>query len=54
MVHPLMKEFSPVWLQSVSPGALAHRFLSQCALGWPELFPGFQSARRIEHSLAAT
>lgn len=49
-----MKELSPVWLRSVSPGASALRSLSQCASAWPELFPGFQSARRIERSLAAT
>lgn len=53
-VHPVVKELSPVWLRSVSPGASALRSLSQCASAWPELFPGFQSARRIERSLAAT
>lgn len=50
----MVKELSPVWLRSVSPGASALRSLSQCASAWPELFPGFQSARRIERSLAAT
>lgn len=44
----------PVWLLWVFRVAWALRSLLRCASAWPEPFPGFLSARHIEHFLAAT
>lgn len=50
----LQMHTAPVWRQSVFPVAWVLRSQWQCASVCSEPFPDSRSARRIEHSLAAT